>query len=138
MSASPMNGTDMIMPMVSATIPIYRKKYKAMRTETDLMKTSTAQNYTATANNLQTEYYQAVQLYQDAHSRMKLYLNQYSLAKKSLDIMLISFSASSSSMTDILRIQQQALDYELKQVDAVADYNISIAWLNRLMAISKF
>jgi outer membrane protein TolC len=137
MSASPMNGTDMIMPMVSATLPIYRKKYKAMRNEIDLLKTSTAHNYTATSNSLQTEYYQAVQLYHDAHRRVKLYLNQYSLAKKSLDIMLKSFSASGSSLTDILRIQQQTLDYELRQVDAVADYNISIAWLNRLMAISK-
>jgi hypothetical protein len=52
--------------------------------------------------------------------------------------MLKSFSASGSSLTDILRIQQQTLDYELKQVQAVADYNTSIAWLKRLMANSKF
>jgi outer membrane protein TolC len=138
MSTSPMNGTDMIMPMVSVTLPIYRKKYNAMRAEADLLKTSTAQNYTATANSLQTEYYQAVQLYQDANRRMDLYLNQYQLANKSLDIMLKSFSASGSSLTDILRIQQQMLDYELKQVQAVADYNTSIAWLKRLMANSNF
>jgi cobalt-zinc-cadmium efflux system outer membrane protein len=138
MSASPMNGKDMIMPMVSATIPIYRKKYKAMQTEADLLKTATVQNYTATANSLQAEYYQAVQLYQDANRRMNLYLNQYQLARKSLNIMLKSFSASGSSLTDILRIQQQTLDYELKQVQAVADYNTSIAWLKRLMANSQF
>jgi cobalt-zinc-cadmium efflux system outer membrane protein len=137
MSASPMNGKDMIMPMVSATIPIYRKKYKAMQTEADLLKTATVQNYTATANSLQAEYYQAVQLYQDANRRMNLYLNQYQLARKSLNIMLKSFSASGSSLTDILRIQQQTLDYELKQVQAVADYNTSIAWLKRLMANSQ-
>jgi outer membrane protein TolC len=135
---SQMNGKDMIMPMVSATLPIYRKKYKAMRTEADLLKTSAAQNYAAKAYSLQTEYYQAVQLYQDANRRMKLYLDQYQLAKKSLDIMLKSFSASGSSLTDILRIQQQTIDYELKQVEAVADYNISIAWLTRLMANSKY
>jgi outer membrane protein TolC len=137
MSASPMNGKDMIMPMVSATIPIYRKKYKAMQTEADLLKTATVQNYTATANSLQAEYYQAVQLYQDANRRMNLYLNQYQLARKSLNIMLKSFSASGSSLTDILRMQQQTLDYELKQVQAVADYNTSIAWLKRLMANSQ-
>ena len=137
MSVSPMNGTDMIMPMITATLPIYRKKYKAMRTEADLLKISTVQNYTATANSLQVEYFQAAQLYQDANRRMNLYLNQYQLAKKTLDIMLKSFSASGSSLTDILRIQQQTLDYELKQIEAVADYNTSIAWLKRLMANSK-
>ncbi len=138
MSTSSMNGKDMIMPMVSVTLPIYRKKYRAMRSEADLLQTSVVQNYATTANNLQTEYYQAFQLYQDANRRMKLYINQYQLAKKSLDIMLISFSASGSSLTDILRIQQQTLDYELKQVEAVADYNTSIAWLERLAAISQY
>ncbi len=132
MSASPMNGTDMIMPMVSATLPVYRRKYRAMQTEADLMKSSVAENYAATANSLQTEYYQAVQFFQDAKRRISLYSNQFQLAQKSLDIMLKSFSSTGSTLTDILRIQQQTLDYELKQVEAVADYNTSIAWLKRL------
>ena len=60
MSTSDMNGKDMVMPMVTMTLPIYRKKYRAMQTETDLLKAATAQNYTATANDLKTEYYRAV------------------------------------------------------------------------------
>jgi outer membrane protein TolC len=132
-----MNGKDMIMPMVTATLPIYRKKYNAMRNEAELLKTAASQNYKATANSLQAEYYQAVQLYQDAQRRIKLYDNQYQLASKSLDLILKSFSVSSSALTDVLRVRQQTLDYELKQVDAVADLNTSIAWLKRLMAFSQ-
>jgi len=132
MSISPMNGKDMIMPMVTVTLPIYRKKYNAMINEADLLMTATSQNYQATANSLQTEYYQAIQLYQDAQRRVKLYDNQYQLASKSLDLILRSFSVSSSGLTDVLRIRQQTLDYELKQVEAVADFNTSIAWLKRL------
>jgi outer membrane protein TolC len=137
MSTSSMNGTDMIMPMVTVTLPIYRKKYIAMQTEAELLKTATSQNYQATSNSLQTEYYQAVQLYQDAQRRVKLYENQYQLASKSLDLILKSFSTSSSGLTDVLRVRQQTLDYELKQVEAVADLNTSIAWLKRLMAFSQ-
>ena len=132
MSNSPMNGKDMIMPMVVVTLPIYRKKYRAMRTEADFLKTATAQNYTATSNSLQTEYYQAVQLYQDAQRRIKLYANQYNLANKTLDIMLKSFATSASGLTDILRIRQQTFDYEYKQIEALTDYNTGIAWLKRL------
>ena len=132
MSTSPMNGKDMIMPMVALTLPIYRKKYKAMQAEATLMKSATAQNYTATANSLQTEYYQAIQLYQDAQRRIKLYSNQYTLAKSSLDIMLKSFETSGSGLTDVLRIRQQTLEYEFKQVEAVVDYNTATAWLRRL------
>ena len=132
-----MNGRDMIMPMVTVTLPIYRKKYNAMKAEADLLKTATSQNYQATSNSLQSEYYQAVQLYQDAQRRVTLYENQYRLASKSLDLTLKSFSTSSTGLTDVLRVRQQTLDYEFKQVEAVADLNTSIAWLKRLMAFSQ-
>ena len=129
MSTSPMNGEDMIMPMVTLTLPIYRKKYKAIQTETKFMKIASEQNYKATANALQTEYYEALQLYTDAQRRMKLYENQRQLAQKSLDISIKTFSSSASNLTDILRIRQQLLDYELKQVEAVADFNKAKAWV---------
>ncbi len=137
MSVSSMNGKDMVMPMVSVTLPVYRKKYKAMITEAELLKTAVSNNYDATANTLQTEYYQAVQLYKDALRRIKLYHNQFLLASKSLDLMLKSFSTSSSSLTDLLRIRQQVLDYELKQAEAAADLNTTTALLKRLMASSQ-
>jgi outer membrane protein TolC len=137
MSTSPMNGDDMVMPMITATLPIYRKKYKAMRDEADFLKSANTQNYKAVANSLLTEYYQALQLYQDAQRRTKLYADQYLLASKSLDIMFKSFASSGTSLTDILRVRQQTLDYEYRQVEAVADYNTSVAWLKRLMAFTK-
>jgi outer membrane protein TolC len=68
---------------------------------------------------------------------MELYKNQFLLASQSFDLMVKSFSASSTGLTDVLRVRQQMLDYELRQVEAVTDYNTAIAWLNRLMANSQ-
>ena len=85
-----MNGKDMIMPMVVLTLPIYRKKYTAMQNEAKLLKEAASENWQATANSLQSEYYEAVMLYQDAQRRVKLYENQFQLASKSLDLMLKS------------------------------------------------
>lgn len=127
-----MNGKDMIMPMLVVTLPIYRKKYNAMINESGLLETAAAQNYQAASNSLQTEYYQAVQLYQDAKRRIKLYDNQAQLASKSLDLMLKNFSVSNSALSDVLRVRQQTLDYDFKKVEAVADFNTAIAWLIRL------
>lgn len=137
MTAPEMNGKDMVMPMVTVTLPIYRKKYKAMQEEVKLQKTATEQGFQATANALQIEYYEAIQLFQDAQRRMKLYQNQADLANKSLNILMKSFSASGSGLTDLLRIQQQTLDYETRQIEAITDNNTAIAWLKRLMANSK-
>ena len=133
MSTSAMNGQDMIMPMLTVSLPIYRKKYKAMQTETNFLKTASEQNYQATVNALQSEYYQALQQYNDAGRRMKLYNNQSQLSKKSLDISIKTFSSSASGLSDILRIRQQLLDYELKQVEAVVEYNKAVAWIKRLI-----
>jgi outer membrane protein TolC len=135
--APDMNGKDMIMPMVTVTLPIYRKKYKAMREEVELMKTANKQGYQATSNSLQTEYYEAIQLYQDAQRRMKLYQNQYELAEKSLNILQKSFSVSGAGLTDVLRIRQQTLNYELNEIEAISDNNTAIAWIKRLMACSQ-
>ncbi len=136
MSTSSMNGKDMIMPMATVTLPIYRNKYNAMRTEAELLKSANKENYQATANSLQTNYYEAVQLFKDGQRRVKLYNSQSDLAGKTLDIMLKSFSTSAVPLTDILRVRQQLLDYEFKKIEAVADYNTAISWLQRLMASS--
>lgn len=137
MSDSEMNGSDMVMPMVTVTLPIYRKKYRAMQQEVRLQKTATERGFQATVNVLQTEYYEAVQLYQDARRRIKLYQNQADLANKSLHILMKSFSASGVGLTDLLRIRQQTLDYETKQIEAISDNNTAIAWIKRLMACSQ-
>lgn len=134
MSTSEMNGKDMVMPMVSVTLPVYRKKYKAMKKEADLLGAAASQNYQATANSLHTEYFRSVQLYQDAQRRAKLYDEQYQLASKTFEIMLKSFSATSTDLTDVLRVRQQMLDYEINKVQALTDLNTAVAGLRRIMA----
>jgi outer membrane protein TolC len=139
MSASPeMNGKDMIMPMLRLTLPIYRKKYRAMQNEADLLIKSSSEKYSAASNDLQAEYYQAVQMYQNARRKITLYDDQYQLASKTLQLILKSFSASGADLTDVLRVRQQMLDYELSRTEAAADLNTSVAWIKRLMASSDF
>jgi outer membrane protein TolC len=134
MSTSAMNGTDMVMPMVSVTLPVYRKKYRAMEEESVLLQAATEQNYRETVNLLTTELYSAIQMYQEASRRTKLYEKQHNLASDSFDLILKNFSASISSLTDVLRAQQELYEYELKLIESNADLNIAAAWLTRLMA----
>jgi outer membrane protein TolC len=137
MSTSPMNGKNMVMPMLSVTLPVYRKKYRAMQNEAALLSSAARENYQAVINSLQTEYFEAVQTLMDAQRRLKLYSNQSMLTKKSLDIMIKNFSSSGSSLTDVLRIRQQLLDYESKEAEAIKDFNISVAMVNRLTATAQ-
>lgn len=134
MSSSSMNGKDMIMPMVSVTLPIYRKKYRAMKNETGFMKEAVNENYKATVNSLQTSYYEAVQSLRDAERRVGLYNSQSRLASGSLSIMLKSFSAGEGTLADLLLVRRQLNDYEQGRIEAVADYNTSVALIKQILA----
>lgn len=134
--ASSMNGTDMVMPMVSVTLPLYRKKSKAKVKEAELLTEAASYDYSATANMLQTEYYEAIQYYRDALRRFRLYSDQYLLASRTLDIIMTGYATSSAQLTDLLRVRQQVYDYELKKAEALTDINTSAARLRRLTASS--
>ena len=136
MSDSEMNGGDMIMPMVSVTLPVWRKKYKAIRKEASLMAESAVRAYEATSNNLLSEHYQAVQSFNDAVRRVKLNKAQHELASNTLNLLLTRFSVSSAGLTDILRVRQQQLDYEMRELEAVTDYNKAVALIKRIMAVA--
>jgi hypothetical protein len=49
--------------------------------------------------------------------------------------MIKSFASSGVTLADILRVRQQTLAYEYKKLEAVADYNTSIAWIKKLRCI---
>lgn len=136
-STTEMNGQDMIMPMISVSIPLYRDKYNAMEAEVDLMKSATEYGYQSASKSLQAEYYDALQLYQNAEQRMILYSNQSQLVQKTLDILTKNYSTSGTGLTDLLRVRQQLLDYELKKIQALTEFNSSIALLERLMAVNN-
>lgn len=103
-----------------------------MQKEAGFLKNAADQDYQATANSLQNNYLKAVELYNDAGRRLVLYEKQSALASKSLDLIMKSFSVSETDLTEVLRVRQQTLDYEIKKAIAVADYNTSVALLRRL------
>ncbi len=122
-----MNGNDMVMPMVSLTLPIYRKKYKAMRHESEFMRDAATLSAENAINNLRVTFQQTMESMNDAERRVKLYAGQAALAYKSVQLLIASFSAGETDFTEVLRMQQQLLDYQFKKVEAVVDKNTSVA-----------
>ena len=122
-----MNGNDMIMPMASLTIPIYRKKYKAMRQEAEFTRDAAKFSAEDVKNNLRVNFQQTIQNLEDAGRRIKLYTDQAMLADKSVQLLITSYSVNGADFEEVLRMQQQMLEYQFKQVEAVVDKNTSIA-----------
>ena len=134
-NTSMMNGNDMIMPMVSFTIPFFSKKYKAMEREAKFKIEASEKSYENTRNDLEVSFLEKVQQFKDADRRMALYKNQAALAKTSVQLLITSFSASTSDFDEVLRMQAQLLDYGLKELDALTDRNTAGAQLEYLAGL---
>ncbi|MFA5814949.1 MAG: TolC family protein [Bacteroidales bacterium] len=128
-ATSMMNGQDMIMPMFSATLPIYRKKYNALRREAEFLRDAAAESAQNVRNELTVNYQEGVQLYNDADRRVELYKRQASLAEKTITLLTRSYSTAGTDFEEILRMQQQLLNYEFKHIEALVDRNTAIATL---------
>jgi outer membrane protein TolC len=127
-----MGGDDMVMPMVRLTIPIYRKKYNALQKEAELNQLAVQQRRKNTVNQLSTQWSGAMRDLDDANRRTRLYREQTDLAKQTLNLLMTSYTTDGRDFEEVLRVQQQLLDYKLKLIAAIVDQHITIAFLENL------
>ncbi|GHT61797.1 transporter [Bacteroidia bacterium] len=133
-SMSSMNGKDMIMPMISVSIPLYRNKYKAQQRETAFLQQAAREKYTNTQNLLEAELYRTKHQLDDATRRISLYRKQTELAQTTYNLIIQEFATGKSDLANVIQVQRQLLDYELKTAEAIADYNTMVANLQKLIA----
>ena len=118
-----MNGKDMVMPMVSVTIPIYRKKITSAIHSAQLMERSAAYNYQSQLDALQSTYLSIEQRADDIKRKLKLYESEVSLLNRTLELMQKEYATGATSLTDILQTTRESIDYDLLKAEANAQYN---------------
>lgn len=133
---SNMNGMDMVMPMIKISIPIFRRKYNAQQRESRHYREASELKYEDTLNQLHAEYIALKQQLADASRKIDLYTKQQDLSRSTYQLMIREFSAGTTSLTDIIQLERQLLDYSLKKSEAVAGYNTLIASLEKLVSTS--
>lgn len=133
---SHMNGMDMIMPMISLSIPIYRNKYKAQQRETNLMQQASTEKYNNTFNSLKAELISINHQLDDASRTVALLEKQTELAKTTYNLVIQEYSTGKSDLADVIQVQRQLLDYKLKRAEAIADYNTMVASAQRLISFN--
>ncbi len=131
---SNMNGKDMVMPMVSVTIPIYRKKITSAIHSAQLMERSAAYNYQSQLDALQSTYLSIEQRADDIKRKLKLYESEVSLLNRTLELMQKEYATGATSLTDILQTTRESIDYDLLKAEANAQYNTITAEAIQLIA----
>ncbi|MEZ4944679.1 MAG: TolC family protein [Cyclobacteriaceae bacterium] len=126
------NGKDAYMAMVSVSLPIYRKKYKASIKESQLMQTSFTAMQEETENNLIAQYEMANFELSRVKQQVDLYSKQVEQTKQIITLLLTAYGNDEADFEEILAMQQMLLKYELLEVTAKKDYAVAIAKLEYL------
>ena len=129
-----MNGKDMVMPMVSVTIPIYRKKITSAIHSAQLMERSAAYNYQSQLDALQSTYISIERRADDTKRKLNLYESEVSLLNRTLELMQKEYATGATSLTDILQTTRESIDYDLLKAEANAQYNTITAEAIQLLA----
>jgi outer membrane protein TolC len=128
----PDNGKDIIMPMVSVSIPIFRGKYNASVKEARLMQESYALQVQDLTNTLFSEYEMIWFEIQRQSQLSLLYAQQIQTSQQSLNLLFTSYGNSGVEFDEVLRMQQQLLKYQKLSATALTQYYIAVEKINSL------
>lgn len=131
-----MNGMDMLMPMVSISLPIFRGKYRAQQKESELAILSTIERYEETRNSLEAQAYQVKYELDDAVRKIALYQEQEKLAHSTYKLLVQEFVSGKTDLTNLIQIHRQLIDYKFKKADATASYNTVVAAIKSLGSLN--
>ncbi|WP_268036280.1 TolC family protein [Algoriphagus sp. PAP.12] len=131
-SGMSMGGRNMVMPMVTMTLPIYRKKTNSKLKETDYLREATLLRKEKEENMLAMQWANAIRDLEDANRNIVLYDEQSKLAEQTLSLLLTSFSSDGQEMEEVLRVNQQLLNYRLQRMIAIVQQHKSLALLESL------
>ena len=134
MNNFPDSGKDIIMPMVSVSLPIFRKKYNAATKEAKLMQESFSFQKEAYENKLNGTYYKLVFELQKERDLLKLYEGQVITLSKSLSLLFAYYSNANKDFEEVLRMQQELLKYQKMQLSSISTFYIKLAELDYLTA----
>ncbi len=131
------NGKDVLMPMVTMSLPIFRGKYKAAQQEAQLMQESYVLQKEEVSNRLISSYEVIWFEIQKQLELIELFEEQIQESEQSLNLLFSAYSNSGKEFEEVLRMQQQILKYQRMKATALSDYHIALAELDYITSKNK-
>jgi len=126
------NGNDMLMPMLSLSIPIFSHKYKSQTVQNNLKQ----QALLSEKNNRRNQLVDILVAAQSERESARISYQTFSLniekAIYSLDLLLKNYEVQSKDFKDLLETQELLLNLEVAKIDALKNYYSQSAIINYL------
>ena len=126
------NGKDIVMPMVSISIPIFNNKYKSVTKQNELRQLEIKSQKEDRLNKLETLLAQA--LYNRNATRIKFNVQTDNLkqANDAEEILIKNYETGTINFNDVLDVQELQLKFQINLIESIKGYYIQCALINYL------
>ncbi|HKJ48080.1 MAG TPA: TolC family protein [Christiangramia sp.] len=118
----PDNGKDIIMPMVSFSVPIFNKKFKSVTRQNDLKLEQIDSERASTLNDLENRLQTTLNERSSARISFETQLENLSQARDAEDLLLKQYETGTIDFDDVLDIQEIQLQIQINLVEAVSTW----------------
>ena len=126
------NGKDILMPMVSLSIPIFNKKYKSSSKQNELRQLEIDAQKQSQFNKLQQLMDEAVNERLASRISYQTQVKNLEQAKNAETILVKSYESGTIDFNDVLDIQELQLKFQMGLIDAVRNYYRQTTMINYL------
>ena len=127
------NGKDILMPMVSVSIPIFNKKYRSVSKQNELQRQEIQFQKQERLNALETLLDKAINERISSRISYATQTKNLKQAKDAEDILIKSYETGTINFNDVLDVQELQLKFQMNQIEAVKNYFIQSAIINYLI-----
>lgn len=113
---------DMLMPMVSISIPIFNKKYKSITRQNKLRYDALNIQKQASQNTLISELQTAIRNRNAARIRLETQDKNLKQAKDANEILLKNYETGAIDFREVLDVQELQLQFQINKIEAIGDY----------------
>ncbi|MBT8267287.1 MAG: TolC family protein [Flavobacteriaceae bacterium] len=126
------NGKDIVMPMVSVSIPIFNKKYKSQTKQNQLEQQEITAQKQERLNSLETLLSNAINERISSRISYATQTKNLKQAKDAEDILIKSYETGTIDFNDVLDIQELQLKFQMNQIESVKTYYVQTSIINYL------
>jgi len=127
------NGKDIVMPMVTLSIPLFSKKYSSKQKQLQLEQKAIETTKENVTNQFLIVYEKTLANLQNAKATIKTQIKNTYQANQAQKVLLTAYQTAKIDFEQLLEIQQLKLKFQLKKIASEKEYAIQKATLEFLI-----
>ncbi|MEZ4995296.1 MAG: efflux RND transporter permease subunit [Saprospiraceae bacterium] len=129
----PNNGRDILQLRASVKVPLFREQYKAKAREEQFRIQALEHQKADVLDRFTAAIERAYADHQTATLQWELYQRQQEITRSAINILQASYSTAGSNFDELLRLERELIDYDLKTLKAVVKSHLAVSSIQRYL-----